>query len=205
MKMRNDSPFAKLTEEQCDSLVMLSEGLTLEQLVKVVKVVKVVKGGPEPIECSLAAMSRFLKKAKEDKMLRDAQASDESVEAFAKRGENPKVREATLAAMRDRMFELVVDSNNADRLMETFESLKAEKEKERLLGLEERKVKVAEENAKLGWRKLECENARSGLKLLPKVRELLSDGTRSCEERVRMALDCLGAEGAKLLVESTDK
>jgi hypothetical protein len=88
--------------------------------------------------------------------------------------------------------------------METFESLKAEKAQERALELEERKVKVAEENAKLGWRKLECENARSGLKLLPKVRELLSDGTRSFEERVGMALDCLGAEGAKLLAERTE-
>jgi hypothetical protein len=177
---------------------MLSEGMTLEQLLEV------VKKAPEPIHCSLGTMSRFLKKAKEDKMLREAQDSDESIEAFAKRGKNPKVRETTLAAMRDRMFELVVDSNNAAHLMETFESLKAEKEKERLLELEERKVKVAEENARLGWRKLECENARSGVKLLPKVRKLLSDGSRTFEERVRTALDCLGAEGAKLLVERTE-
>jgi hypothetical protein len=198
MKMRSDSPFAKLSEDQCDMLVMLSESMTLEQLVEV------VKKAPEPIVCSLGTMSRFLQKAQEDKMLRNAQASDESIEAFARRGENPKVREATLAAMRDRMFKQVVESNNGDRLMETFESLKAEKEKERLLELEERKVKVAEENAKLGWRKLECENARSGLKLLPKVRELLSDGTRSFEERVGMALDCLGSEGGKLLVERTE-
>ena len=195
MKMRSDCAFAKLSEDQCDMLVMLSGSMTLEELVQV------MRKAAEPIDCTIATMSRFLKKAKEDKMLRDAQASDESVEAFAKRGENRKVREATLAAMRDRMFELVVDSNNAAHLMETFESLKAEKEKERLLEIEERKVKVAEENAKLGWRKLECENARSGLKLLPKLRELLSDGTRSWEERVRLALDCLGGEGAKLLME----
>ena len=179
-------------------LVMLSREMTLEELLEM------LKGAPEPVHCSLGALSRFLKKAKEDKMLREAQDSDESIEAFAKRGKNPKVREAALAAMRDRMFELVVDSNNAAHLMETFESLKAEKEKERLWELEERKVKVAEENAKLGWRKLECENARSGLKLLPKVQELLMDGKRSFEERVRMALDCLGVEGAKLLVERSE-
>ena len=197
MKMRSDSVFAKLTEDQCDMLVMLSQEMTLEQ------VLEVLKGGPEPINCTLGALSRFLKKAKEDKLLRDAQASDESIEAFARRGANPKVREAALAAMRDRMFELMVDSNNAAHLMETFESLKAEKAQERSLELEERKVKVAEENAKLGWRKLECENARSGLKLLPKVREMLGDGTRSFEDRVRMALDCLEGEGAKLLVNKT--
>jgi hypothetical protein len=198
MKMRSDSAFAKLTEDQCDMLVALSQELTLDQ------VLEVLKKAPEPIVCTGAALSRFLKKAKEDKMLRDAQASDESIEAFAARGANPKVREAALAAMRDRMFELMVDSNNAAHLMETFESLKAEKAQERSLELEERKVKVAEENAKLGWRKLECENARSGLKLLPRVRELLSDGTRSLEDRVRMALDCLEGEGAKLLVDKRD-
>ena len=198
MKMRSDSVFAKLTEDQCDMLVLMSTSMSLEE------VLEVLKTGPEPIVCDLATLSRFLKKTKEDKLLRDAEASDRSIEAFAKRGANPKVREAALAAMRDRMFELMVDSNNAAHLMETFESLKAEKEQERALELEERKVKVAEENAKLGWRKLECENARSGLKLLPKVRELLTDGTRSFEERVGMALDCLGAEGAKLLVERTE-
>lgn len=196
MKMRSDSAFAKLTEDQCDMLVALSEQMTLD------KVLEVLKKAPEPIVCTGAALSRFLKKAKEDKMLRDAEASDESIEAFAKRGANPKVREAALAAMRDRMFELMIDSNNAAHLMQTFDSLKAEKAQDRSLELEERKVKVAEENAKLGWRKLECENARSGLKLLPKVRELLSDATRSFEDRVRMALDCLEGEGAKLMLKS---
>src|SRR5258706_7484540 len=108
MKIRSDSPFAKLTEDQCDMLVALSPTMRLDELVKV------VEGAPEPIRCSVAAMSRFLRKAKEDKMLREAQASDESIEAFARRGESGKVREATLAAMRDRMFELAVELNDCD-------------------------------------------------------------------------------------------
>ena len=65
-------------------------------------------------------------------------------------------------------------------------------------------VKVVEENAKLGWRKLECENARSGVKLLPKVRELLMDATRKPEERLAMALECLGVEGGKLLTAGSE-
>ena len=36
MKIRSDSAFAKLTEDQSDMLVALSDSMTLEQLVKVV-------------------------------------------------------------------------------------------------------------------------------------------------------------------------
>ena len=196
MKMRSDSVFAKLTEDQRDMLVDLSAEMSLQALVKV------VAGAPEPIQCTVGMMSKFLKKAAADKRLREAQSSDEAIEAFAKRGEaQGKVREAAMAAMRDRMFEQMIESNDGDRLMDTFGALSAEKEKERLYELEARKVKVAEENAKLGWRKLECENARSGVKLLPKVREMLMDSNRSFEERVKGALDVLGVEGAKLLAE----
>ena len=60
-------------------------------------------------------------------------------------------------------------------------------------------MKVAEENAKLGWRKLESENARSGVKLLPKALELLTDSNRSFEERVNGAIQLLQVEGARLL------
>jgi hypothetical protein len=175
-------------------LVDLSETMTLDLLIKV------VEKAPEPIHCSVGAMSRFLKRAAEDKALREGQASDEAIEEFAKRGEmQGKVREAVMAAMRDRMFKQVIESNNGDRLVETFAAMSAEKEKERLYALEERKVKVAEENAKLGWRKLESENARSGVKLLPKVQELLMDANRSFEERVKCALEVMQVEGAKLL------
>ena len=188
MKLRSDSPFAKLTEDEIDNLVLLSSSLTLVQLIEV------VKGAPEPIHCSITAMSRFLKKAKEEKMLRDAEASQESVEAFAKRGKDTKVREAALAVMRDRMFELMVDSNNAERLMEAYNALAHEEERDRALTLEERKVQVAEQNALTGQRRLEIEYAQSGLKMLPKLRELLMDKTISGEERAARALECLTVE-----------
>ena len=194
MKMRSDSPFAKLTEEQCDRLLEASEALTLDLLVKT------LEKAPEPIHCSVGALSKFLKRVAEDRALREGRDSEEAIEEFAKRGEmQGKVREAVMAAMRDRMFKQVIESNNGDRLEKTFETMSAEKEKERMYVLEERKVKVAEENAKLGWRKLECENARSGVKLLPKALELLTDANRSFEERVNGAIRLLQVEGAKLM------
>src|SRR5688572_28451299 len=200
MKMRSDSPFAKLTEEQCDMLVDLSETMTLDLLIKT------LEKAPEPIHCSVGALSRFLKRVAEDRALREGQASDEAVEEFAKRGEmQGKVREAVMAAMRDRMFKQVIESNNGDRLEKTFEAMSAENEKERLYALEERKVKVAEENAKLGWRKLESENARWGVKLLPNALELLMDSNRSFEERVNGAIPLLQVHRAKLLAVESQK
>jgi hypothetical protein len=53
MKMRSDSAFAKLTEDQCDMLVALSQEMTLDQ------VLEVLKKAPEPIVCTLGALSRF--------------------------------------------------------------------------------------------------------------------------------------------------
>lgn len=193
MKIRNDSPFAQLTEEQIDKLLHLSETMTLDDLVKV------VAGAPQPIHCTIPTMSRFLKKARADKMLRGFECKEESIEAFAKRGESPKVREAALAVMRDRMLDVTLESNHADRLMEVFAALNAEKEKEKALELEERKVKAAESNANVAQRRLELEAAKSGVKLLPRIREMLMDTSRPLEERVAGTLAFMSTEGGRLL------
>ena len=59
---------------------------------------------------------------------------------------------------------------------------------------------VAEKNAKLGWRKLELQEARSALRLLPAIRAILMDGEMAAEERVARAREALMAGGGKLLV-----
>lgn len=195
MKIRSDSPFAKLTKEQLENLAELSKTMTAEQMMKV------LEGAPEPIHCTLPAVRRFLQRLRTEELLKDGEDARESVEEFARRGEDMKVREATLAAARERMFTATVDTNFREALLETFNALNAEKVREKELALEERKVAVAEENARLGWRKLECENARSGLKLLPRIREILADQSAPAEERITRALECLGRDGALLLSE----
>ena len=196
MKIRSDSPFAKLTQAQLENLAELSKTMTAEQMMEV------LKRAPEPIDCTLPALRRFMQRLRTEELLKDGEEARESVEEFARRGEDSKVREATLAAARERMFTAAVDTNFREALLETFNALNAEKTREKELALEERKVAVAEENARLGWRKLECENARSGLKLLPKVREILADPGAPAEERIARALECLGREGALLLNEA---
>jgi hypothetical protein len=61
---------------------------------------------------------------------------------------------------------------------------------------------VAEENAKLGWRKLELQQARSALRLLPAIRAILMDGETAAEERVARARAFLMADAGKLLLEA---
>jgi hypothetical protein len=197
MKIRNDSPFAKLTKEQGEKLLELSKTMSMESLVKV------VEGAPEPIHCSIPAMRRYLKRIEQEQLIEDAQESEETVAILAKSGQNPGVRDAALAAMRQRMFESAFQTNNREMLMEMFRELNEEKAEDRAQALEERKVKVAEENAKLGWRKLECENARSGLKVLPKIRAILTDATKDSDARVAEALACLGSDGAQLLTSGS--
>jgi hypothetical protein len=186
MKIRSDSPFAKLSKEVCDNLLIVSQTMTLEGMVKV------GEGGPQPIRCSVGSMRKFLKRLAEERVLEESEEHTDVVEKLAKQAENPAVREATLETMRQRMFEAACESNNRELLMETFQALNAEKKEERAALVEERKLKILEENAKIGWRKLECENARAGLKALPRIREILMDTSKPVEERLAGALQFLG-------------
>ena len=58
--------------------------------------------------------------------------------------------------------------------MEVVKALGEEKVREHELAMRERAMKVAEENAKLGWRKLELQQARSALRLLPAIRTFIA-------------------------------
>jgi len=193
MNIRNDSPFARLTEEQRENLVELAETMTVETLVKA------LNGGPSPIICSVPALRRFLRRLREEKLIKNGKESEENVATLAKHAEDPKVREATLTAARQKMFDCMVHTNDREALLEMFNALNVEKEKDRQNALEERKVRVAEENAKLGWKKLEQDRAISAAKLLPKVWLILSDVKVDAQERVARAQECLTREGARLL------
>jgi hypothetical protein len=146
------------------------------------------------IKCSVSAMRRFLRRLREEKLIKDGTESEENVAALAKSGEDSKVREATLTTARQRMFETMLETNNREALLEMFTALNAEKEKDREWALEERKVRVAEEHAKLGWKKLEHDREISAAKLLPKVWAILTDVKVDAQE-------CLAREEARLLPE----
>src|SRR5438105_4143436 len=93
MKMRNDSPFAKLTEDQCLKLLSYSKTMTIEELCKV------VAGAQEPIQCSLAAMKKFIRRLEQVERLEAMDEDADLVEMISKKASNPAIREATLATM----------------------------------------------------------------------------------------------------------
>jgi len=110
--------------------------------------------------------------------------------------------DGTIEATRQRLFEQALETDDKETLMEMFKAMNEEKTRTRMVAVEERKARVAEENAKLGWRKLELQAAQSALKLLPAIREALMDGSASAEEKVTKALGCLMKEGGELLLQS---
>jgi hypothetical protein len=69
--------------------------------------------------------------------------------------------------------------------------------------MRERAMKVAEENAKLGWRKLELQEARSALRLLPRILEVVTGGDGTAEGRLTQVRELLMSGGAKLLLNET--
>ena len=68
--------------------------------------------------------------------------------------------------------------------------------------MRERAMKVAEENAKLGWRKLELQQARSALRLLPAILQVVTGGEGTAEERLAKVRELLTVGGGKLLLTS---
>jgi hypothetical protein len=63
---------------------------------------------------------------------------------------------------------------------------------------------LEEENAKQEWRRQELEDARSALRLLPTLTQILMEGEGTAEEKLARARECLSQGGAKLLVERRD-
>jgi hypothetical protein len=199
MKIRNDSPFKDITREQIDYI------LEVYGVIKLETVLERLRNAKPPIVCSPDALRRFARRLKEEALLEDAEEASETMEKLAAKAKNEKVREGTLEAARHRLYENALETNELAALQKFFQMMAEEKKQEQLLAIEERKAKAAEENAKIGWRKLELSAAQSALKLLPQIREALMDASVSAEERVNRALRCLMEGGGKLLLGEGDK
>src|ERR1043165_1417570 len=121
MKMRSDSPFAVLTEEERMLILEASENSTMEQLVEHVEMIR------RDLNFSIPALRRFVRRLKEEGLRAEVEAADESME----------------------------------------------------------------ENAKQEWKRQELEDARSALRLLPRITEILMGTEGTAEERLARARTCL--------------
>ena len=189
MKFRSDSPFVGLSDQQLGKILEYSELMELEELLNE------LENWEPPVSCSEPALRRLLGRLRTENFLREAEESAEVLERFAERAKDGRAREGALEAARQKLYEMAMEAGDLKTVAGVFRELREEHEKDRAL-------KVTEENAKLGWRKLEWEKAESAVRLLPKLRELLADPSASAEEKVARAMGCLAIreEGRAALV-----
>lgn len=198
MKMRSDSPFAVLTEEERMLILEASENSTMEQLVEHVEMIR------RDLNFSIPALRRFVRRLKEEALREDVEDSDESMEQFAKAGRSGRARDGVVEAMRRKLYAGALDANDTAKAMEVFKVMKQEQKEDRTLALEERRMALDEENAKQEWKRQELEDARSALRLLPKIMEILMSTEGTAEERLGKARNILATGGARLLVERNE-
>ncbi len=198
MKVRSDSPFANLTDEEKEIILDMAEAMKLPDLADHIESKFGVTAG-----VSVAALKRFLRRLRTEKAVEEAEEADEAVQALARRAKDSRAREAALEAARQKMCALAVGCENREELGAMIKTLSEEKAREHELMMRERQMAIAEEQAKLSWRKLECENARAGLKALPRIREILVDSSMTAEDRISAALQWLGRDVVSLLPERT--
>src|ERR1051325_3090771 len=194
MKMRSDSPFAVLTEEERMLILEASENSTMEQLVEHVEMIR------RDLNFSIPALRRFVRRLKEEALREDVEDADESMEQFAKAGRGGRARDGVVEAMRRKLYAGALDASDTAKAMEVFKLMKQEQKEDRTLALEERRMALEEENAKQEWKRQESEDARSALRLLPKITQILMDAEGTAEERLARARDVLGSGGVKLLL-----
>jgi hypothetical protein len=193
MKIRNDSPFAALTEVEREIVLDAAETSSIKDVAHEIEALH-----PE-LNFSIPALRRFVRRLREENLCEEVEEADEAMEGFAKAGRSGRTRDGVIEAMRRRMYAQALEANDPKLAMEVFNMMKQELKEDRTLALEERRMALEEENAKQEWKRQELEDARSALKLLPRITEILMASEGTAEERLARAREVLGAGGARLL------
>jgi hypothetical protein len=133
-----------------------------------------------------------------------------------------KVRDGVIAAARDRLMQEALERGDSAALLELYKASSEERAREREVEVERRRASVMEENAKIGWKKLEVlagratnqkmlkakivatEVSDSGADLrLLELRAVLEEGDGTAEEKLARVKEALGM-GRALLLEEGD-
>jgi uncharacterized protein with von Willebrand factor type A (vWA) domain len=147
------SKLEQLTEEQQTWIV---ETALHAQLVDVVLALR-----KEGIHTSPASLSRFIRKDREKRLLEDRKEINGAANAFAESGREGKLREGTLEAVRQRMYERAVVSQSPEEAERLFAALVKEEAKLKEVELEARKVAALEQQVKLQALRIEVDMAKA--------------------------------------------
>jgi hypothetical protein len=114
---------------------------------RLLDVVKVLKN--RGIETSPASVSRFVQRHREKKLMDSRAESKATVNELAEGAKDGRLREGTLEAVRQRLYERALESQSPEEARELYAELVKEEAKLRELALKERQVAIAEEQLKL--------------------------------------------------------
>ena len=124
------------------------------------------------IEVSVSTLSRFLKEYRAKQLVEAGEAVKGAAESLARRGETGAFRKGTMEAVRQRLFETALESENGEEARKLYVELLKEETKLKELQLAERRVALAEESER---------NRRAELRAARRRKMVLEDGAEPTE------------------------
>lgn len=206
MRIREDSPFYGISEEQKEQFMAEAEQLTHMRIAELWE----MRSGKPTTE---GQVKRFLQRLRYERAVRETDDSSEDWATFAKRAKDGKARDGLIEAARQKLFEEALANGDNTLLLELYKSANEERAREREVLVSQRKARAAEERLRIGWMNVaggrEFLNAAmvsaqpvidSGgaedAKLLPRLREALTDSSKKVEDRLAAALEVVQTAGA---------
>ena len=139
------------------------------------------------IEVSVSTLKRFLRRHRENSLLKNAEESSGALEALAANGRSGRLREGTLEAVRQRLYDRTLESRDPEEARELFAAMVGEETKLKQIELEARKVAAFEEQVRIQRLKVELDAMAKRQKAVVESSEVIAGGAKEIGE---------GAEGA---------
>lgn len=141
MKTRSDNLLESLDEKTRVGILELAANADLKDVV-----LNLQKRG---FSVSMPTVSRFVRRHQEKLLLAEGKEMKPAVDELVERGKEGGLRAGTLEAVRQRLYERVLESRNPEEARLLYAALVKEEAKLKELELEARKVALAEEQLKL--------------------------------------------------------
>ena len=154
-KRNRPSKLEQLTPEQQSWILEIAAHSRQIDVIKSLK--------EEGIEVSTSMLSRFLQEHRERELMEKGEAMKGTVEALAERGRSGKLREGTLEAVRQRIYERALVLNSPEEARALYAELVKEEAKLKEVELEARKVAALEQQVKLQGLRIEVDMAKARL------------------------------------------
>ena len=138
---RSDNTLENLTPNQKEFVLEMAANARLCDVTMALK--------EEGIDISTSTLSRYLRRERERRMLEERADSKATVDELAANAKEGKLREGTLEAVRQRLYDRALLSNSPEEARQLYAAMVKEEAKLQELELERRRIAIAEEELKL--------------------------------------------------------